>query len=70
MLRVARSPDGEVLIDASGRAQGRGAYVCRDAACLDNARKKNAFARVLKHPVVCAFYNEVADYLAGETNDG
>ncbi|MDR0654054.1 MAG: YlxR family protein [Synergistaceae bacterium] len=68
MLRVVRSPDGVVSIDASGRAQGRGAYICRNSACLAHARKKNAFARVLKHPVDRSFYDEVAKFL-GEPDD-
>jgi predicted RNA-binding protein YlxR (DUF448 family) len=70
MLRVVRAPGGAVSIDASGRAQGRGAYICRDAACLGNALKKNAFARVLKHPVDRSFYGEVAKFLEGEAGDG
>jgi predicted RNA-binding protein YlxR (DUF448 family) len=68
MLRIARSPDGVVSIDVSGRAQGRGAYICRNAACLDRALKKNAFARVLKHPVERSFYGEIARFL-GESDD-
>jgi predicted RNA-binding protein YlxR (DUF448 family) len=68
MLRVVRSIDGAVSIDASGRAQGRGAYICRSAECLDRALKKNAFARVLKHAVDRSFYGEVAKFL-GESDD-
>jgi predicted RNA-binding protein YlxR (DUF448 family) len=70
MLRVVRAPDGAVSVDISGRAQGRGAYICRNAACLDRAFKKNAFARVLKHPVDRSFYGEVAKFLEGEPGDG
>jgi predicted RNA-binding protein YlxR (DUF448 family) len=69
MLRVVRAPDGAISIDASGRAQGRGAYICRDAVCLDRALKKNAFARVLKHPVDRSFYGEVAGFLEGKSDD-
>ena len=69
MLRVVRAPDGSVSIDASGRAQGRGAYICRNSVCLDRALKKNAFARVLKHTVDRSFYGEVAKFLEGESRD-
>ena len=69
MLRVVRAPDGSISIDASGRAQGRGVYICRNSVCLDSALKKNAFARVLKHPVACSFYGEVAKFLEGESSD-
>jgi predicted RNA-binding protein YlxR (DUF448 family) len=34
LLRIVRSPAGEVAIDEGGRAAGRGAYLCRSAACL------------------------------------
>ena len=69
MLRVVRSPDGGVSMDVSGRAQGRGAYICRYTACLERALKKNAFARVLKHPVDRSFYGEIAGYLESESDD-
>jgi predicted RNA-binding protein YlxR (DUF448 family) len=70
MLRVVRAPDGAVSIDTSGRAQGRGAYICRNAECLDRAVKKNAFSRVLKCPVDRSFYGEVAKFLEGDSGDG
>jgi hypothetical protein len=43
-----RTPDGAVRLDPTGRAAGRGAYVCRDAACIDVATSKGAFARALE----------------------
>ena len=45
LLRVVKSPEGEVSLDFGGRAPGRGAYVCRDMECLKKARK--FFRRVL-----------------------
>jgi predicted RNA-binding protein YlxR (DUF448 family) len=51
MLRVVRSPSGEVSINAAGKAPGRGAYICADRECVRAAMKKNALARALKHPV-------------------
>ncbi|MDR1915393.1 MAG: YlxR family protein [Synergistaceae bacterium] len=51
MLRVVRSPSGEVSVNAAGKAPGRGAYICADSACVRMAMKKNALARALKHPV-------------------
>lgn len=43
LLRVVRSPQGDVAFDAGGRAAGRGAYVCADAACFDKAKAKRLF---------------------------
>ena len=47
LLRIVRSPDGTVGIDETGRAAGRGAYVCRSDACLDRAISSGALGRAL-----------------------
>ena len=41
LVRVVKSPDGEVSLDLTGKASGRGAYVCKNPGCLNMARKKN-----------------------------
>jgi predicted RNA-binding protein YlxR (DUF448 family) len=56
MLRIVRSPLGEVSINATGKAPGRGAYICSDIACVRMAMKKGALARALKHPVDRGIY--------------
>lgn len=47
-LRVVRTPAGEVRLDDTGRANGRGAYVCRDDVCITTAIEKGALARALE----------------------
>jgi len=47
LVRVVRSPEGEVSVDLRGKLPGRGAYVCRDAACLKKAIKTRALERAL-----------------------
>ena len=39
LLRVVKSPDGEIALDFTGKKSGRGAYICRDVKCLKKARK-------------------------------
>ena len=39
LIRVVRTPENEVLIDITGKKSGRGAYLCRDEACLKKAIK-------------------------------
>ena len=39
LIRVVRSPDGNVCLDSSGKLPGRGAYICNDPACLAKAVK-------------------------------
>ena len=46
LIRVVRSPDGtQISLDFKGKAPGRGAYVCPDAACLQKAIKTRALER-------------------------
>jgi predicted RNA-binding protein YlxR (DUF448 family) len=48
LLRVVRTPEGGVHVDPGGKESGRGAYVCRDEACLRKVLKTGALARSLK----------------------
>jgi uncharacterized protein len=41
LLRVVRTPDGHVTIDATGKKSGRGAYLCARRSCWENAIKKH-----------------------------
>lgn len=45
LLRVVKTPEGEIILDATGKKSGRGAYVCDDADCLKKARKARALER-------------------------
>ena len=53
-MRIVRTPDGTVVADDTGRVAGRGAYVCRTAACLTIANTKGALTRALEIPVPTA----------------
>ncbi len=62
LVRVVRSPQGEVSLDLTGKAPGRGAYLCRSAECFARARKAKRFERSL----ACAIPEEVYDRMEGE----
>ena len=47
LIRIVRTPEGEVVLDLTGRKNGRGAYICRDAECLRKAVKTKALSRAL-----------------------
>ncbi|MEK6721433.1 MAG: YlxR family protein [Chloroflexota bacterium] len=51
LVRVVRTPSGEVQLDPTGRLAGRGAYVCPDEPCLTNAIRRGAIGRALQHAV-------------------
>jgi predicted RNA-binding protein YlxR (DUF448 family) len=48
LVRIVRRPDRSVMIDDTGRVAGRGAYVCRDDACMTKAIDRGALARALE----------------------
>ena len=48
LIRVVRSPEGEVSLDPTGKRPGRGAYVCREGDCLRKALKQKQLERQLQ----------------------
>ena len=65
LLRVVRSPEGEISLDFTGKKSGRGAYICRDVRCLKKARKTRRIDRSLE----CTIPEEVYDKMEGELTD-
>ena len=63
LLRVVRTPAGEVRLDLNGKVSGRGAYVCPDPECLKRAAKSGALGRALETEIP----QEVFDALLRET---
>jgi hypothetical protein len=51
LLRIVRTPGGEVVVDPTGKTAGRGAYTCANALCVRAAEKKKSLQRALKSPV-------------------
>lgn len=51
LIRVVRSPEGDVSLDFHGKAPGRGAYICPDSACLKKAIRSKALERSLEVPI-------------------
>ena len=66
LVRVVRSPEGELSMDLTGRKAGRGAYVCRNIDCLRVARK----AKRLERAFTCAIPSEIYDRLEEELMQG
>lgn len=59
LLRVVRTPDGEIRLDPTGKLAGRGAYICPDAACFAKAYKEKRLERALKQPIDQAIYDDL-----------
>jgi len=62
LVRVVRSPEGEVSFDITGRKAGRGVYLCPSLSCLAKAKKSRALSRALE----CEIPEEVYERLEGE----
>jgi predicted RNA-binding protein YlxR (DUF448 family) len=59
LTRVAANANGNISADPGGKAPGRGAYICRDAACLQKAQKTRGLERSLKRSVPPEIYENV-----------
>ena len=60
LIRVVRSPEGEIFLDRKGKASGRGAYVCTSAACLKQAQKTKALERQLEQAITPEVFDSLA----------
>ncbi len=59
LLRVLRTPEGEITLDFTGKKSGRGAYICRDASCLKRARKSGRIERNLSVSIPDEVYDSM-----------
>ena len=59
MIRVVRTPQGEILVDRRGKVSGRGAYLCLGSECFAKARKSRALERQLETPISEEIYTQL-----------
>ncbi|MCD8248915.1 MAG: YlxR family protein [Lachnospiraceae bacterium] len=65
MLRVIHTAEDEILLDTTGRKNGRGAYLCRNPECLAKARKTKALERSLKTAIPPEIYESLEKEMRG-----
>ena len=63
MFRVVRTPEGDVVIDLTGKVRGHGAYVSKDKKVIELARKKKTLNRALEIEVPDKIYDELIEKL-------
>ena len=67
LIRIVRSPEGEISLDFKGKKPGRGAYVCPSTDCLKKAEKSRAIGRALEAQVPDEVYSSLhAEMEAGD----
>lgn len=59
LIRIVRTPEGEVKIDITGKANGRGAYLLRTIEAVDLAQKKGALNRALECQIPSEVYDDI-----------
>ena len=69
LIRIVKSSDGEVLIDFTGKKNGRGAYVCRDISCLEMAIKTKRLSRAFEMPIENEVYEKLKVEIESESDN-
>ena len=64
LIRVVRSPEGEISLDLTGKKSGRGAYICRSRKCLMKARKSKRIDKALDVSVPDEVYDRMETELS------
>ncbi|QUO33623.1 YlxR family protein [Faecalicatena sp. Marseille-Q4148] len=59
MIRIVRTEEQDFLLDATGRKNGRGAYICPSSECLEKAIKNRGLERSFKQAIPKEVYDEL-----------
>lgn len=62
LVRIVKTPEGDIRMDLNGKMNGRGAYICHDNACLTKARKAGKLERTFE----CRIPDEIYELLSEE----
>ena len=61
MIRVIKTSENEIILDATGKKNGRGAYLCADSECLKKAEKSKGLERSLKTAIPKEIYEQLEE---------
>lgn len=65
LIRIIRTPEDEIAVDFTGKKNGRGAYICNLASCLQLARKRKSLERSLKVAIPEEIYDKLEEEMMG-----
>ena len=68
MIRVLKTTEDEIVLDTTGKKNGRGAYICNSIDCLKLAQKKKSLERSLKTTIPETVYQELAKEMSDNEN--
>ena len=68
LIRIVKTSKGEILIDKTGKLEGRGAYICNDIECLEKVIKSNRIAKILKSNIDKKIYEDIRGVIIDNGN--
>ncbi len=63
LIRIVRSPEGDISLDPTGKKAGRGAYICPDKECITKAYKGHRLEKALEKQVNDSVYKKLLEEL-------
>ena len=69
LLRVVRTPEGEIVLDFVGKKSGRGAYICPQKTCFAKARKSKRIENMLECSIPEEIYDEMENSISSSAED-
>ena len=61
LLRIVKNKEGQIFVDKQGKANGRGAYICKSKECLNKLKKSRGLNRAFKCEVSDDVYNMIGE---------
>ena len=69
LVRIVKSPEGEISLDFTGKKSGRGAYICRDSECLKKARKNKRLEKSFSCRIDDSIYEVMENEIRSESEN-
>ena len=66
LIRIVKTPEGEVCVDLTGKKSGRGAYICKCIECLEKSFKAKRLSRNLDTPISEEIYEKLKEEIINE----
>lgn len=66
LIRIVKTPEGEICVDLTGKKSGRGAYVCRNLECFEKAYKAKRLSRNLETQISDEIYDKLREEIGNE----
>ena len=67
LIRIVKNKENEIFVDLTGKANGRGAYICPNTDCLEKAVKSNRLAKSFEQEIDNDIYEKLREVISNET---